>query len=147
MDQRILMYKILFGMISFFVINIYAASPSFDCNKVHSSKIIEQEICKDPVLAKKDTELSSTYSILLKSNKNGFKTALRASQRAWMKKRDHQCQNSDNVNNCLQDMYDGRVSFFKSVISRNKTQFLIEDKKCFPTAFLYYYLTHILYMT
>ncbi len=80
---------------------VYAQS--FDCAK--ASTAVEKQICNDPDLGLMDTELGSVYGALRKSLSGDARSALRDSQRAWMRQR-NAC---DAQSDCVTEAYVQRL--------------------------------------
>ena len=76
--------------------------PSFDCAKAKS--ISERAICSDSDLAQLDRELSSVYERALEAG-----AAERASQLAWIRRRDAACLSRD-PKNCLRTQTQERIA-------------------------------------
>lgn len=89
------------------------AKPTFDCTKAQQA--VEVTICSDPELAELDVELLGTYKKLAASKTD--LTQLKASQRAWLKKR-NACDSAE----CIAKSYRGRLAQLKERLQpRNDT--------------------------
>lgn len=91
------------------------SGPSFDCAK--ASNASEQAVCKDPVLAKADRELSNLYAALLAKLTGPAKESLEKSQVGWIVGRNRACLPNDDpdvIARCLKTRYDNRIADLKA---------------------------------
>ena len=90
--------------------------PSFDCAK--ASNGAERAICKDPVMAKADRELSGLYMALLAKLNGSAKTSLEKSQLHWIGDRNRVCVPNDDpdvIGRCLKKRYADRIADLKAL--------------------------------
>lgn len=93
----------------------YIYEPSFDCDGVKTK--IEVTICRTADLARLDNALAVLYYEL---KANGVKK-LTNQQKQWIKDR-NSCSNSKNMNKCLFEKYDERVTEFQERLTKLKKQ-------------------------
>jgi uncharacterized protein len=89
--------------------------PSFDCSRATSN--IEKTICGVQTLASLDVELDSRYKGLLADLPEIKKEELKEEQRAWLKKRNKECDTT-NLIDCIADYYHQRIEVLKKEESR-----------------------------
>jgi uncharacterized protein len=83
----------------------------FDCKKAHSQ--IEKRICSDPLLARKDLEVSNQYKKIKASTRSSFESdQIIKEQRAWLAKRDKLCKEGTKI--CLSKEYSLRLDELKN---------------------------------
>jgi uncharacterized protein len=90
--------------------------PSFDCAK--ASNGAERAICKDPVMAKADRELSGLYTALLAKLSGPAKESLEKSQVRWIVSRNRACVSNDDpdvIERCLKTRYADRIADLKAL--------------------------------
>jgi uncharacterized protein len=85
--------------------------PSFDCAKAKTAS--ERAICSDTDLAQLDRELSSVYERALAAG-----AVDKASQLAWIRRRDAACVSVD-PKNCLRTQMQARIAELRQVTLRN----------------------------
>lgn len=95
--------KILFAFLALVVALPVAYGASFDCTKAKT--FVEKEFCRDPLLGRLDEALSDNYNNMLLGNiGSGARKDLKATQRAWLLKR-----NKCTTRQCLIDAYRKRI--------------------------------------
>lgn len=91
------------------------SGPSFDCTK--ASNGAERAICKDPVMAKADRELTGLYTALLAKLNGPAKESLEKSQVRWIVDRNRACvpnEDPDVILRCLKTRYENRIADLKA---------------------------------
>lgn len=89
--------------------------PSFDCAKAANGA--ERAICKDPVMANADRELSGLYTALLAKLSGPAKESLEKSQVRWIVGRNRACVPNDDpdvIVRCLKARYADRIADLKA---------------------------------
>ena len=86
------------------ILALQAATPAFDCKK--ASGEAEHLICRDDALGTLDHKMADTYTQAKNSFLGNEMKELVASQRAWIKRRNH-CKNSKP---CIAHAYQERIA-------------------------------------
>jgi uncharacterized protein len=85
--------------------------PSFDCQR--ANKLVEQTICGNVVLAKKDRTLSDLYVFLKTRLPSVDRPGFVSAQVAWLAAR-NQCERNPKLTDCINDAYDTRIAELKT---------------------------------
>lgn len=98
------------------VTNEARSQASFDCEVAQS--VIEKAICRDPKVAFQDSQLAQEIRNILKNRKE-MRTAILASERDWVAKRDLQCEplthDGKALRDCLEGQYSARITELYSI--------------------------------
>lgn len=82
--------------------NIYAANPSFDCQKASSR--VEKAICSNDALAHQDQLIAQSYQTILKTTPAIVEPSFFiTSQQRWNASRQSSCEQEKNFDTCLLD--------------------------------------------
>lgn len=96
-----------------------AQSPGFDCGKAASPQ--EKAICASPELSKADAAMSAAYKAWLDAAPESWQSAIRESQRVWLRERTLSCKTSDAshpLSECLLGMDESRAKALQGMVQR-----------------------------